>query len=170
MDARQNGLADIFVEWAGRAPDDLRSVLDIQDLGCFDLHGLHWQESFIASEGRHRLCHYRAPDAESVRIAFRQGGIEVDSVWSGTILSADGAGAPALALEIAFEAPFPEDAREAVERVRGPWLERLGLTLVRAVVPASRRRIICLCNGSEPLPPEAAALPAWSCRHVAPSP
>lgn len=165
MGARHNGLADVFVEWAGRAPDDHRSVLEIQDAGCFDLHGLHWQESFVAREGRRRICHYRAPDAESVRIAFRQGGIEVDAVWSGAMIGAGNGAAADLVIERPFEPPLPADARDAVLRAEREWLAPLGIELVRAIVPAGRGRIICFCGAraARDLP-----VPAWSCRHVAP--
>lgn len=159
-------LTDVFVEWPGLAPDDERSVLEIQETGCFQLHGLHWQESFIAQVGRHRICHYRAPDAESVRIAFRQGSIEVDAVWSGTmIFDADGGLPAGLVLERAFEAPAPAHAEDAVERASRDWLAPLGLTLARAIVPAGHRRILCFCAAPSPLP---TAADTWPCRHMAP--
>ena len=157
-------LADVFVEWAGRAPDDHRSVLEIRDAGCFDLHQLHWQESFIAAKGRRRICHYRAPDAESVRIAFRQGGVPVEAVWSGTMIDGGNGAQTGLVLERAFEPPWPANAHDAVERAQHEWLAPLGLALARAIVPAGRRRILCFCATPTPLPLTVAA---WSCRHVA---
>lgn len=159
------GLTDVFVDWAGRAPDDPRTVLEIQEAGCFHLHGLHWQESFIAEAGRRRLCHYRAPDAESVRIAFRQGGIEVDAVWSGTMIGAAGDLPAGFILERPFEPPVPRDAENAVERASLEWLAPLGLTLARAMVPAGHRRILCFCEAPSPPP---GTDDAWSCRHITP--
>lgn len=160
------GLADVFVEWPGRAADDPRTVLDIQETGCFALHGLHWQESFIAEEGRRRICHYRAPDAESVRIAFRQGGIPVDAVWSGTLLRRGGAIASGVLVESPFEPPWPDSAERAFERAERDWLRALGLQAARVIVPTGRRRILCF--GALPAAGAQVTLPAgaWTCRHV----
>jgi hypothetical protein len=162
-----NGLSDVFVEWGGLPADDPRTVPEIEAVGCFELHGVRWQESFIAHEGRRRICHFRAPDAESVRIAFRQAGIRVDQVWSGTMLRrGDGIGR-GVAVEWAFEPPWPEDPERALERAAQQWLEPLGLEPVRVIVPSGRRRIICFCTS--PAEPRLPA-PAWTWRHVAPKP
>ncbi|HEX7060926.1 MAG TPA: nickel-binding protein [Woeseiaceae bacterium] len=167
MAARPDGMADVFVEWAGRAPDDARSVLEIQEAGCFDLYQLHWQESYIAEEGRHRICHYRAPDAESVRTAFRKAAIDVEHVWTGTLLAGDGASAAGIAVEWPFEAPWPKDPAGALERARREGLMPLGLDPVRAIVPAGCRRILCFCADAAASHSGRLPVPAWRFRHFA---
>lgn len=51
--------------------------------GCFALHRVNWQMSFLSLDGSAMLCWYRAPDAESVRIALRQLGADMSGVWPG---------------------------------------------------------------------------------------
>ncbi|HZD53374.1 MAG TPA: nickel-binding protein [Woeseiaceae bacterium] len=169
-----NGMADVFVVWAGRPADDRRSVLEVREAGCFELHGLHWEESFIAAEGRRRICHYRAPDAESVRIAFRQGGVPVESVWAGTVhdmLPPDSDPvAGNVVMEWAFPRPLPESPGIAVRLAQSELLIPEGLRLLRAVVSRDRERIVCLCQtaaeaaGGWPRRPHAAS--AWPCHRV----
>ncbi len=167
MAPRPDGLTDVFVEWAGRAPDDPRSVLEIQEAGCFDLYELHWQESYISEEGRHRICHYRAPDAESVRTAFRKAAVEVEHVWSGTLLAGDGASAAGVAVDWPFEPPWPESAPFALERARREGLLPLGLDPVRAIVPAGCRRILCFCAAPAAQRSVAPPVRCWRFRRFA---
>lgn len=166
---RPLGLADVFVEWAGPVPEDRRSMFEIEEVGCFRLHGLDWQESFIADDGKHRLCHFRAPDAESVRIAFRQAGIRTDTVWSGTVTGRqDGASPMDVLIEWHFRPPWPADPPDALERARCEGLGPLGFRAVQGILPADRRRILCL--GAAPAAMPAVPVRAWRFRRVAPSP
>lgn len=59
--------------------------------GCLDLYRVQWKKSFLASNGARVLCWYRAPDAESARMALRQLGSDLNGVWSGTPWQPDGA-------------------------------------------------------------------------------
>jgi hypothetical protein len=52
--------------------------------GCFDLHRVDWIRSFLSSDGARMLCWYRAPDAESVRIAMRQLGADLSKAFAGS--------------------------------------------------------------------------------------
>jgi len=48
---------------------------------CFRMHRVQWIESRVSDDGSRLICRFRAPDAESVRIALRRAGISFDSVW-----------------------------------------------------------------------------------------
>lgn len=54
--------------------------------GCFDLHRVDWMHSFLAVDGRRMLCWYRAPDAESARIALRELEADMSAVWPGRVV------------------------------------------------------------------------------------
>lgn len=147
-------MVSVFVEWSGRLPDD-RLVPEIKADGCFDLHGLSWQESIVCEEDGRKICHYRAPDAESVRLAFRQGGIHVEAVWTGAVHEGSAASTPNIVVEQRFRPPLPANAARAVAIVRAECLAPRGFGLVRAIFPANHERIICLCTsqaGYVPVP------------------
>ena len=50
--------------------------------GCFNLHRVDWNRSFLAQDGGRMLCWYQAPDSESVRNALRQLGSDMKKVWT----------------------------------------------------------------------------------------
>jgi hypothetical protein len=98
------------------APTDLEAMSRYA-AGCFDLHRVDWLYSFLAADGRRMLCWYRAPDAESARIALRQLGADMKAVWPGTIIGDHKAGPPlsdaGMLAEFCFEEPQSNDAVEA---------------------------------------------------------
>src|SRR5262245_12567390 len=65
-------------------------ALSAQSDGCFDLHRVEWRGSLLAAGGRRLLCSFRAPDAESVRIALRSSGADAGRLWAGSMHDAPG--------------------------------------------------------------------------------
>jgi hypothetical protein len=49
---------------------------------CLPIYEMTWLSSYIASDGTRCVCVYEAPDAETVRRAYRAAGVEFVSVWS----------------------------------------------------------------------------------------
>jgi hypothetical protein len=56
---------------------------------CLDQHRIRVLRSYLSSDKRRMICVYEAPDAESVRIANRQGELPFDRVWTATLYGAD---------------------------------------------------------------------------------
>ncbi len=48
---------------------------------CLALRGARWMRSYITTDGRRAICEFEAPDAESVREAFRTAGQPFDRAW-----------------------------------------------------------------------------------------
>lgn len=177
MSHGRDRMSDVFAEWTGRAATDKRTQLEIEGDGCFALHRVRWQESFVANEARRLICHFRAPDAESVRIALGQGGIPVDAIWTGTIHDGTEPATANIVIERDFSDPLPAGAENASALALTGCLIPHGFKLVRAVITSDRKRIICFCEA----PDEASLHLAqnrnndapgflWSCRRVAASP
>jgi Protein of unknown function (DUF4242) len=172
---RKQEMADVFVEWAGRPSSDGRTQAEIESSGCFDLHKVQLQESFIADGARRVLCHFRAPDAESVRLALRQGDISVDSIWTGIVLEGTLPAAANVVIEHDLAPPLPPQPRDALEFVCSHWLQPLGLTLASAVVNGARNRLLLFCEahgssfGLDDTAHRVSPGFAWSCRRVATS-
>jgi hypothetical protein len=78
-------MADVYVERSPRAPSMPPGghPADMAATDCFRLHRVHWQETRLSADGARLICRFRAPDAESVRIALTQSGIPYDAVWIG---------------------------------------------------------------------------------------
>jgi hypothetical protein len=76
------------------APESLDDLQAIEDAGatCLEMHGVTFVRTFFSLDRQRMLCLYRAPDAESVRIAQRQAKMPLDSVWSCRFLPAPHAG------------------------------------------------------------------------------
>ena len=49
---------------------------------CLELHRVRFLRSFFSFDRRRMICVYRAPDAESVRLAQREARMPVEKVWS----------------------------------------------------------------------------------------
>ncbi|WP_421654980.1 nickel-binding protein [Leptothermofonsia sp. ETS-13] len=58
---------------------------DLELHPCFVAHGITWVRSFVAVDGTRSICEFKAPYAELVRDACRQGGIPYDQVWRAEI-------------------------------------------------------------------------------------
>ena len=62
----------------------LGSIQAIEDAAawCLRAHGVTFLRTFFSRDRKRMLCLYRAPDAESVRLAQRQAGMPLESVWA----------------------------------------------------------------------------------------
>ena len=49
---------------------------------CLDERQARWITSYMATDGRRRVCVFEARDAESVRQAYRLSGVKFERVWA----------------------------------------------------------------------------------------
>ena len=75
--------ANVLVTRAFDEPVTLEEVQSIEDAGawCLETHNVKFVRTFFSVDCRRMVCLYRAPDAESVRMAQRQARMPVDRVW-----------------------------------------------------------------------------------------
>ncbi|MDW7748355.1 DUF4242 domain-containing protein [Halomonas sp.] len=116
---------------------------------CFVLHRVAWQGSLLARDGRRMVCRFRAPDAESARLALRQAGAEITTLWPGTVHDAPGLDAGRLAaanvlVERAFAAPISLAAIQAREDAGAACLQNHRVRFVRTYFSRDARRMLCL--------------------------
>ena len=125
---------------------------------CFDLYGSHPVTYYLALDGGHICCGFRAPDAESVRRALaRIGVLPPERVWTASLEGAAGdvadlaraassaAGRGALVLvERDFALPVDFAAVQALEDA-GSWcLDQHHVRFLGTFFAKDRRRMICL--------------------------
>ena len=94
--------------------------------GCFNIHRVDWVRSFLSSDGGRMLCWYRAPDAESVRMAMRQLGADLSNVWAGAArpLLDDAAARDDSVARLAAEYELESTASGAVSAIASSLAER----------------------------------------------
>lgn len=76
--------ANVLVERAFPAPVTLAAIQVIEDAGsaCLQNHHVRFVRTCFSRDHRRMLCLYRAPDAESVRLAQRLAGMPLERVWA----------------------------------------------------------------------------------------
>lgn len=62
---------------------DCRHLAEI--VSCFEIYDVHFVESFLSEQRNRLICHFEAPDAESVRQALRGADLDFDSIWTAKI-------------------------------------------------------------------------------------
>lgn len=78
----------VIVEREYDAPLDKKAWLaaDLRLLPCLEAKGAKWIRSYVSLDGRRVICEFEAPDAESVRSAFRRTTVAFERVWVSEVL------------------------------------------------------------------------------------
>jgi hypothetical protein len=78
------GLFNVVVTRSWSEPVQLVDIQAIEDAGawCLEAHHVQFVRTFFASDRKRMACHYRAPDAESVRLAQLAAGMPVERIWA----------------------------------------------------------------------------------------
>lgn len=175
-------MIDIVLERCFSRPltaEFVRSV-SLEAEGCLDLHRVAWQGSLLAQDGRRMVCRFRAPDAESARLALRQAGADVTTLWPGTLHDAPGLDAEALAaanvlVERAFAEPVSLAAIQAREEAGAACLQDHRVRFVRTCFSRDARRMLCLYQAPDAesvrIAQHQAGMPlerAWAFRAILP--
>lgn len=147
---------------------------------CFDLHRVDWAESFLATDGARMLCRYRAPDAESARLALKQLGSDMNAVWAGSVFTAENVDNETLTnatvlVERSWDQPVELADIQAIE-VAGAWcLENHHVTFLRSFFATDHKHMVCLYAAPDAesvrLAQRQAEMPVdrvWSFQHIVP--
>lgn len=85
-------MARILVEATYDPPlpeTDIQAALEEPQPDCYKLRNVTWLRSFVSRDRRRTICELEAPDADSVREAYRLAGHSFDHVWVAEILEPD---------------------------------------------------------------------------------
>jgi len=85
------GHSNVVVTRAWDEPVTLDAIQAIEDAGawCLEAHEVTFVRTFFAADRKRMACLYRAPDAESVRLAQAQAGMPVERVWPFELVGPD---------------------------------------------------------------------------------
>jgi hypothetical protein len=144
-------MGDIFVQREYDPPltDESFWQMARDAAGCLDIYRVEWQRSLLSADGRRLVCWFRAPDAESTRLALRQAGSAQAAPWPGTIHDSPAADAPPadaanVVVERSFEEPVALEEIQAIEDASASCLEVRDVQFVRTFFSRDRKRMICL--------------------------
>lgn len=130
------GHADLQAVWEGA-------------IDCFELHRVEWRGSLLSLDGCKLVCNFRAPDAESVRIALRSGGADIRRLWPGTVHDAPNlerfaADSANVLVRRSFARPVAVADIQAREDAAAWCLEVRHVKFVRTYFSTERTRMLCL--------------------------
>lgn len=175
---RKAALVDVFVQRRFGAADDAgeQERPDSPRLEpCLDLHGILRERSYLARDGKRMLCHFRAPDAESLRVAMRVAGVGYDAVWTGAISNLPGTAEFGLVVERVFEHPVSPEQERTCRAATARRLLDLGAEPARILLSRCRKRLLWLCRTSTADTAMAAesdlanhGFEVWGCEAVSP--
>lgn len=116
--------------------------------GCSGIHRVEHVRGYLARDGRTVDCLFRAPDAESVRIANRNAGAPFSAVYSATIHGPEpelsrAEGELVLVTRSWNEAVKFDDV-QAREDAFAWCLQQHGVKFLRSYFSKDRRRMLCL--------------------------
>ncbi len=78
---QQLKLTDVYVD-CRQTGSSRHPCAIVRDAGpCLALHRVQWLKTLESTDSARLLCHFRAPDAESVRLALRRLGIRFEALW-----------------------------------------------------------------------------------------
>ncbi len=82
--AGNGGAANVLVERTFDRPVTIEEIQAIEDAGawCLETHRVKFVRTFFSLDRKRMICLYRAPDAESVRLAQREAEVPLDRVWA----------------------------------------------------------------------------------------
>jgi hypothetical protein len=173
---------DILLErqWPEAISVDAILAMSAAGEGCMRLHRITWHGSLLSSDGKELLCHFRAPDAESLRIAMRQAGEPPGRAWACSVQDAPGlqdADLAATNVVVAhrFDTPADVGARQVEDDVDMGCFQLHRVRLLRSYLSNDRLRMVCLYQATDAesvrIAQRRAGLPpdrVWAVRRVAP--
>lgn len=116
---------------------------------CLQLHNVQWLGSMLASSGRSMVCRFEAADAESVRLALRQAGMDTRMLWPGTTHDARDRDGANVLVERSFDEPVELADLQAREDAKQWCLDMRAVEFVRTIFSRDRKRMLCLYSAPD---------------------
>lgn len=142
---------------------------------CLSLYRITWQESLLAADGQSLICHFQAPDTESVRMLVYGDGSQSMAAWPGEIHDSGQPGEPNVVVERRFPSPVSFAEIQSLEAAAAWCLEQRQVLFLRSLFASDRKRMICLYQAPDAesvrLAQRQAGLPVervWYCEYYCP--
>jgi hypothetical protein len=152
------------------SPDDF-TAMALDSASCLTLYRIEWHESLLAADGSSLVCHFEAPDTESVRMALKDARARSKIAWAGTLHDTGRDGKANVVVRRSFDQPVTVESVQAIEDA-GAWcMELHKVTFLRTFFSVDCKHMICLYQAPDAesvrLAQQQAKMPVekvWSCR------
>jgi hypothetical protein len=142
----------VVMERVYHDPISLGDVRTMTESGawCLETNRVRHRHSYLAADGGRLTCVFDAPDAEALRRAARQLGIDAVRIWSGTLHVAVADPSAALQdrvlvlVERSFSDPVVLDELQAIEDAAAWCLDTHRVKFLHTYFSADHRRLVCV--------------------------
>ncbi|MGE0734185.1 MAG: DUF4242 domain-containing protein [Alphaproteobacteria bacterium] len=142
-------MENVIVERILSGPDELFAIMRrrVRTQGCLDLHGVNYENSYLSPDATRMTCQFSAPDAESVRIAFRQAEVPSRRTWSASLHTAQLLDPQKVHNVIVVERSFAEPVRfddlQKAEDAARSCMDTHSVTFLHTFLSIDRKRMVC---------------------------
>lgn len=150
-------------------------LMSREGASCMRLYNIAWKTSFLAENGRTLACHFQAADAETVRTALRQIGVETKAIWSGALHDTGIEKSPNVVVERRFDEAASLESIQALEDASAHCLELHNVTFIKTLFSLDKKRMLCLYHAPDAesvrVAQRKASMPVeqiWACQVIDP--
>lgn len=144
----------IKVETTSDRPITAEMLADTRVLDCLGARNGKWRYSLLSADRDRMICTFEAPDAESVRQAYRQADVGFSKVWTAQVIEPEGV-PPVWNEQIlkVWEGSYPngftdEEWKEA-QRLILPCYQERGIEWVCCYASLDKTRVVCELNAPD---------------------
>lgn len=147
-------MAKVIVETLFDQPitEEVMQANDERALPCLKARDAHWCYSLLSTNRCRMICTFDAPDAESVRDAYRRAEVEFGQIWTAEILKSESVPSRDETRLKVIEGTYPplmiDDWNEFNQKMLACYVER-GVEWLHSFVSLDRRRVICEVNAPD---------------------
>jgi Protein of unknown function (DUF4242) len=145
----------IIVETTAEQPltPDLLNEAHERVSPCLEARNVTWRYSLLSSDRHRMICTFDAPDAESVRDAYRKGGVISSRTWAGMLINPDEIQPPPNAallkvVELTYP-PLSEAEWNEVNSQTLRWYAERGIEWIRSYLSLDRTRLVSELNAPD---------------------
>jgi hypothetical protein len=147
----------VLVETLAEQPLTPEFLLEADErvLPCLEARNAAWCYSLLSIDRYRMICIFDAPDAESVRDAYRKAGATPQRIWTGTLIQPEAVPhAPALVIETVYSPLSEVDWNAARTQTLSNYAEQ-NMEWVRSYASLDRTRVmdeLKMRDGDPPVP------------------
>jgi hypothetical protein len=144
----------IKVETTTDQPITAEMLADTRVLDCLGARNAKWCYSLLSTDRHCMICTFEAPDAESVRQAYRQADVGFSKVWTAQVIEPEGVppvwNEPILkVLEGSYPNGFTDEEWNEANRLILACYEERGIEWVRSYASLDKTRVVCELNAPD---------------------
>ena len=147
-------MSSIKVETTTDRPITAEMLADTRVLDCLEVRNAKWRYSLLSADRHCMICTFEAPDAESVRQAYRQADVGFSKVWTAQVIEPEGVlpvwNEPILkVLEGSYPNGFTDEEWNEANRLILAYYQERGIEWVRSSVSLDKTRVVCELNAPD---------------------